>query len=241
MSAPNPHAPRGVWSMDTVLHEVPVGRPLLASWESKAHPAQVRLQAPLTDLRQAVGDLSGHAGDLGLEFLIDVEEPGRLTHHYNLVNYLTPIVNSIGAGSFRYVRARKRVGGGSTLRIFTTQEEADVPDDSWQHLEIMMRGSSAGRPWKEALIAALQNHGSGLLPPGEVAVVMAWATNPRRNWTNLWKTTADAMGPVLGYETGSREFSPNDDRITALDLHLHTDARLGHEVMVRLWWKSASR
>jgi hypothetical protein len=51
--------------------------------------------------------------------------------------------------------------------------------------------------------------------------------------TALWKPTGDAMGPVLGEY---RPFSPHDDRIVALSLHLNTDASIGHNVDIGMWW-----
>ncbi len=44
-----------LWRPGVTLRCIPVIQPLLASWERKAHPAQVRLQAYLADLKNALG------------------------------------------------------------------------------------------------------------------------------------------------------------------------------------------
>src|SRR5207302_10492818 len=53
--------------------------------------------------------------DLFLHMNIDVSDPKRLTHHYDLENYLTPLFSGDGStrGVFVHVGARKCVGGGS--------------------------------------------------------------------------------------------------------------------------------
>jgi hypothetical protein len=47
------------------------------------------------------------------------------------------------------------------------------------------------------------------------------------------------MGPVLGVVGAHNPFSPRDDRIVDLELHLNTDASIGHDVDVAMWWRSA--
>jgi hypothetical protein len=92
--------------------------------------------------------------------------------------------------------------------------------------------------WKEKLRTALAATAQQL-PPGEVEALMAWRCSPNRNWVNLWKPTGDAMGPILGEPDPRRPFRPNDDRITALGLHLNSDSSFGHAVAVGLWWRGA--
>ena len=68
-------------------------------------------------------------------------------------------------------------------------------------------------------------------------VHLAWRCSPARNWVSLWKPTGDAMGPVRGEY---RAFSPHGDRIVALYLHLNTDASIGHNVDIGMWWRDAA-
>ena len=47
------------------------------------------------------------------------------------------------------------------------------------------------------------------------------------------------MGPVLGEPNVTNPFSPNDDRIVTLGLHLNVDPEVGHDVDVAMRWRPA--
>src|SRR3712207_857979 len=101
------------WTTGEILNEVDGLEPRLASWDAKTHPAQVRLQAYLEDLQGRIGALPAGRTDLFLSMDIDIGDPVRLEHHYDLENYLTPVVARLGAARFTFASAVKRVGGGS--------------------------------------------------------------------------------------------------------------------------------
>lgn len=226
-----------LWQMDQVLREVRIATPLLACWESKTHPAQIRLQAHLSELKAQLGDLDSLGPHLGLEYHVDVEIEERLQRHYDLENYLTPIVAALGSHRFRHVAARKSIGTGSRLMLGSTKVKPFPPNSEWSHFNHKMSGSVQSKNWKADLREAINRAGVQAVEPGPVAVEMLWAVDPTRNWVNLWKPTGDAMGPILGYVGDANPFSPQDDRITVLGLHLHHDPHIGFDVDVSLWWK----
>jgi hypothetical protein len=71
-----------------------------------------------------------------------------------------------------------------------------------------------------------------------VEVQIAWACSAQRNWMNLWKPTADCMGPILGEQNPLRPFAPEDDRIIDLKFHRAVDNLLGNDVHIHMWWRA---
>lgn len=72
------------------------------------------------------------------------------------------------------------------------------------------------------------------LPPGPVAVELAFVVGPKRNWINLWKPTIDALGRLLGRTGPDQDWHPHDGRITELGLHRTVDDSAGHAVTVAI-------
>ena len=116
-------------------------------------------------------------------------------------------------------------------------EPSAGPDGSWQSFKCHPAGSISSSAWKKDLRARLEASGPAQLHPGPVEVQMAWQVAPPINWVNLWKSTGDAMGPVLGADDPSRPFQVNDDRITRLELHLDADRTAPIAPVVSVWWR----
>jgi hypothetical protein len=212
--------------------------PLLASWERKEHPAQVKLQSYLDSLASVLGSvLQGRTG-LFLHMDIDVQRPERLLHHYDLENYLTPVIHSLGHAHFSFVSATKYVGGGSQLIVGMAQPSREVMErEGWEQFHYRGWNGKDTRSDKNCLRAALAKEVAQPLPPGPVEAHLAWRCSSKRNWVNLWKRTGDVMGPVLGEPANQSGFNPNDDRIVALGLHPNPDEALGFLVDVGMWWR----
>lgn len=227
-----------LWKLADPLPSVSDFEPLLASWERSTHPAQVRLRSYLDDLARRVHPLP--AGGLALHLDVDVREAVRLTRHYDLENYLTPLVTRLDGRRFVHVSSHKRVGGGPSLQIGQAKV---VPPPSrtegWHQFSWAAGSGVQTRQWKERLRDALAKANPAPLPPGPVEVQLAWRCSPARNWVSLWKPTGDAMGPVLGSSDAQHPFNPADDRIVRLHFHLVVDASLGHQVHVAMWWRPA--
>lgn len=102
----------------------------------------------------------------------------------------------------------------------------------------MNAGSGADGPaWKQQLFDGLVADGATISPSGPMEVRLAWRCSKQRNWTNLWKLTGDAMGPVLGISNPAKPFNPDDDRIVDLQMHLNVDDAVGYDVDVGVWWR----
>jgi hypothetical protein len=228
-----------LWERGSVLKSIEVAQPLLASWNSNTDPAQIRLQAYLDDLQARLGVLPFARTDLYLNMDIDVRDPVRLSRHHDLENYLTPVVACLGAGRFSYVRATKRVGGGSQVSVGLAAP-ANTTIDGWNYFACAAGAGAQTPRWKTDLRHALVESNPPPLPPGPVAVQLAWRCSRQRNWVGLWKPTGDAMGPVLGEPRPDKPYNPADDRIVTLALHRNIDDTIGHDVNVGMWWRSES-
>ncbi len=217
--------------------------PTLASWDRHDHPSQRALSAFLDSLeplmRPALQQLASPAVlalDIGLPKGSQLTSGGR-----DLDNYLFPIVARFGAARFAAVFARKH-HGRSTIAIGPVQPAADEPPGHWAHGSALLTVSSVTAAWKQQLVAGLAaSTDVQLVPPGPVAVHLAFRVGPDRNWANLWKPAIDALGGVLGVDNPARPFDPRDDRITDLGLQQSIDPRIGHAVQVDVWWRSADQ
>lgn len=217
--------------------------PLLASWESKQHTAQIRLRSYLDDLRFKVGELPTDR-PLCLDLRVDVRDLVRLSRHYDVENYLTPLFGSswFNHRQFPLVHGTKCVGGGSSLTVSEIQTDSTATlGQPWHHVATNAGSSPTLKSWKQRLNDCLASSGVNQIPDGEsLEFHMAWRCSARRNWVGLWKPTGDALSPILGY-TGHNCFSPNDDRITSLTFHRFDDNSIGDDVYVGLWWKIVSQ
>ena len=215
-------------------------QPLLASWDRNDHPAQICLRRYLEGITSALTPLPKE-GDLYLELSVDVEIEERLSMHYDVENYLTPLFGSryLNQQRFAFVRGTKYVGGGSRIELGFATSANETMNNTDGESFTMNAGSGASTPeWKQRLHQALSESGCSPLPEGLVDVHLGWRCSSRRNWVNLWKPTGDTMGPVLGYYDPNHPFNPRDDRIVSLSLHRVTDDLLGDDVCVGMWWQT---
>ena len=226
------------WQPGEVLVLIDGISPLLASWNASTDPAQVRLKAYLDELEARARQIDLRGDGLSLDLVVDVEVESRLTRHYDLENYLTPIASRFGANRFVHAYALKRVGGGSSLRIGRAIPAAVSAEESWTSLAFDL-GRTSPDSAKKMLRDALLLAAPGLMPPGPVAVDISWRYGANRNWVAWWKPTGDSMGPVLGEPNPAQPFNPADDRIVELALHRDVDPSLGHDTHVAIAWRSA--
>lgn len=162
----------------------------------------------------------------------------RLACGHDVENYITPLVKKLGWRHFVYAAVTKRVGGGSSISIGPALRRSAVP--AWCGWSGRITGRIGSPEGKRSVRAALRAVVDTPLPPGPVAMHMAWRLSGSRNWVDLWKPTGDATGPVLGEPRyPEKEFHPNDDRITELTLHRVVDDDLG-AVDVGMWWARAN-
>ncbi len=205
-------------------------KPLLASWDAKTHPNQIRLQAYLDEVQQRVGELSHDRLFLHLE--VDVEQAKRLERHHDLENYLTPLVARLGREKFVLATATKFVGGGSRLTVGKAVAGAR-PDFAGLEFQCSCSSEDVKKEVRQRLLDQPP------LPSGPVEVWHAWRCPPQQNWVSLWKPTGDGMGPVLGEPYPDRPYYPNDDRIVSIAMHLTVDPALARNTReVGVCWRS---
>lgn len=213
--------------------------PLLASWEGKQHPAQLRLRSYLDDLHSKVGKLPSDR-PLCLSLRVDVCDSVKLSRHYDVENYLTPLFGKswFNHRQFPLVHGTKCVGGGSSLTIYEIHTESNATlSNGWHHVAVKAGSSPTQKSWKQRVNDFVAASGVNQISDGQsLEFHMAWRCSARRNWVGLWKPTGDALSPILGY-TGNNCFNPNDDRITSLTFHRFDDNSIGDDVYVGLWWR----
>jgi hypothetical protein len=64
-----------------------------------------------------------------------------------------------------------------------------------------------------------------------VRLEIAFVVGPAWNWLNLWKSTIDALVPLLGHSGFRHTWDPLDGRITELGMHLTVDKAARHVVI----------
>jgi hypothetical protein len=76
--------------------------------------------------------------------------------------------------------------------------------------------------------------GSEPLPDGPVILEASFVVGPNRNWLDLWWSTIDGLGPLLGQSPAQPQFHPRDGRIVDLGLHCAMDPDLDTDVVIGL-------
>jgi hypothetical protein len=231
-----------LWARGNVLLTLDDIVPHLACWEAKTHPEQIALQTYLDEVMDSLALLPPGGAGLFLHLDVGLVRPQKVLKGNDLENYLTPLFGGkrLDQSRFHLVSATKRVGIGSRLVVgWAIPRESDVDDTPWSHFACRSRIGETGADWKQDLHDRLAGTGPDILPDGAVEVEVAWRCEAKTasKWSNWWKPTGDAMGPVLGEPYAHQPFNPADDRIVSLAFHLITDPLLGKAVDVGMWWR----
>ena len=211
--------------------------PVLESWDSCAHPDQVRLRAFLDE----VADVACHSGvetNLALELQVGLPQSKPLmSGGGDLDNYLFPIARRLGTEKFDAVFGTKRHDSASTLAVSQARPVAahGEPD-----MVVRTTASASTRAWKQQVRVACAMAAPVEPLPGAIGIDIDFRLSPARNWSTVWKPAIDSLGPLLGEPKSSRPFTPNDDRIMRLGLHRSLDAALGWDIVLSVWWTAVS-
>lgn len=120
---------------------------------------------------------------LYLDLVVDVLDPSRLLRHYDLENYLTPIVSHLGWRRFVMVHAIKRVGGGSEVSIGRAESAVEGPmDPPWVQAAVDAGSGLSQTAWKERIRRVLLTRMHTQLPHG------------RSGWISLGDARPTAIG-----------------------------------------------
>jgi hypothetical protein len=229
------------WCPRTELAAIEDVLPLKASWEKSTHPSQVRLREYRHRIRELLVRTLDH-DCLYLDLQVGLPRSVNLLNGNDLENYLTPLFECgcLPASQFRLVTAEKSTGDSSRLTVGI----AGVAGASSEMIDCCHFSTSPittpfnDRDFKEELHKAIATCGHPALPNGEVELHVAWRCSlGRRSWFRLWKSTGDALGPILGAYQRKNQFDPKDDRITKLVFQLLPDESLRNRVQIGMWWR----
>lgn len=211
-------------------------QPRLASWDRAADPSQVGLAHFLAHVDEvAAAARRSIGGRLAVELIVGLAVGKDLTGGgRDLDNYLHPVAQRIGPARLAAVFGRKAHGPSSSA--VGPAEVAAA--EAGPRFTARITGSYGRAAWKETVHSRLLEAQVSPAGPGAVAMDIAIATGPNRNWANLWKPLIDAFGPILG-DDPRRRFHPHDDRVISLGLHHHQVDGIGHDVIIDVWWQNA--
>jgi hypothetical protein len=215
--------------------------PLKASWEKSTDPSQVRLRDYRQRVRESVISALSH-DCLYLNLRVGLPHTINLLNGNDLENYLTPLFECgcLPASQFRLVTAEKSSGDSSVLTVGVAEvSDSNTEMSDYCNFSICPTTTPANdRLFKEELHSAVAACGQSALPDGEVELHVAWrCALGRRSWFRLWKSTGDALGPILGAYKRKNQFDPRDDRITKLVFQFLPDESVGDRLQIGMWWR----
>lgn len=225
-----------------LLFAAPTGDPLrldvhprLASWNVAGHRDQVRLEAFLAAAERLIRPrLDRLADPLLLSLDVGLPPATPLLDHHDLDNYLFPLVSHLARQTgrrFVSAWATTQTSATSYVRVEQARQVHDRP--VFDHLyTVRTTASSQSSGFKQQIHDQLSS--ATLIPDGPVALQLAFIVGPKRNWTNLWKPTIDALDPILRPAAPRRSWNPRDGRVIELGLHCRIDAALGNDVIVTI-------
>jgi hypothetical protein len=209
--------------------------PRLANWNRSGDSGGARLTRALSYSDAAIDErLAACDGPVSLRFDVGLSRAVRLLDERDLDNYLLPLTAYLTDRSPQPVLSvwgGKRYAAETMLRIEPAMPRPE-PDDV-----VVLRATATGE--REEFKGRLRQQIHDLvphepLPDGPVTLELAFAVGGTRNWLDLWWSTIDGLGPMLGRSPAAPDWHPRDGRIVDLGLHLTVSAELGDDVVVAL-------
>jgi hypothetical protein len=216
-----------------IIKSISVDEPLVASWDAKSHPAHIKLTKHLEQIHDATGDLSVFSESLFLDYTIEVKEERRLTHQYDVENFLTPVAAKLGAKKFSLVNGRKVVGGRSRIAVGLV---SDTQLCSFMHSIHLHRNFDSDS--NKIALGSIVNTGFSESPMGAVQCRIHFQVGSNRNWLYLWEPAGDILGPILGQTLRQDRFDPCDYRIVDLSLSCDSETSLGNSIKIFYVWQT---
>jgi hypothetical protein len=222
--------------------------PRLSNWNRSGDSGEARLTRALSYSDASIDPLLAAAtGPIALRFDVGLPRAARLLDERDIDNYLHPLTAYLTERSPQRVASVwgcKRYAEETTLRV----ERARIPDgvdgaspagsgaDPGHDLVLTATASGSRDDFKAGFRRRVHEQvvGQAALPEGPVVMELAFVVGPARNWLDLWWSTLDALGPLLGQSPNEPEWHPRDGRIVDLGLHSTVDPDLGDEVLIGL-------
>jgi hypothetical protein len=253
------NTPRGlVTAMRPVFFQRPEGpaitlrtAPRLANWNRSGDSGGARLTRALSYSQEQIDPrLASGAAPIALRFDVGLPRAARLLDERDLDNYLLPLTAHLAGRSERpivSVWGCKRYSEETTLRIESARPRDGGADDGGAGagattIAVTLTATAGGdrdqfkASFRQEVhdLVAEQLKGEEPLPDGAVILELGFVVGPARNWLDLWWSTLDGLGPLLGQSPAEPEWHPRDGRIVDLGLHCTVDPDLGDQVVIGL-------
>jgi hypothetical protein len=229
--------------MQPVFYERPEGddvvtlrtAPRLANWNRSGDTGQARLTRALSFSDAQIDPrLAACQGPVAVRFDVGLPRSTRLLDERDLDNYLLPLTAYLADRAEHplvSVWGCKRYAEETTLRIAPAR-----PREADDGRTVVLGTSAVGDrdEFKAGFRQRIHDLAADLktLPDGPVTLEAAFVVGPNRDWLDLWWSTIDGLGPLLGQSPAEPEGRPRDGRIVDLGLHLSVDPDLGDDVLV---------
>jgi hypothetical protein len=238
--------------MEPVFFERPQGpsitlrsTPRLSNWNRSGETGAARLQRALGYSEHLTDPvLAACPGPVALRFDVGLPRAVRLLDERDLDNYLLPLTAQLGQRSphpIVSVWGCKRYADETSLRIeaATPRPPSDQPEDEVAMTlgaDVVGERDDFKAGFREEIhdLVASRLGASEPLPDGPVVLELGFVVGPDRNWLDLWWSTIDGLGPLLGQSPAHPRFHPRDGRIVDLGLHCTVDPALGTDVVIGL-------
>jgi hypothetical protein len=229
--------------------------PRLANWNRSGDTGGARLTRALAFTEHLTDPLLAAAdGPVALRFDVGLPRAARLLDERDLDNYLLPLTAHLAGRSPQpivSVWGCKRYADETSLRVEAARPRPDEPEGAVT-MTLRLHAAGARDDFKAAFrkeireLVAARLDGVEPLPDGPVVLEASFVVGPRRSWLDLWWSTIDGLGPLLGQSPAQPEFHPRDSRIIDLGLHCAVDPALDTEVVIALrarsgWLEPAPR
>jgi hypothetical protein len=220
--------------------------PRLANWNRSGDTGAARLTRALSYSEHLTDpQLAACTGPVALRFDVGLPRAAGLLNERDLDNYLLPLTAHLAGRSphpIVSVWGCKRYADETSLRVETARprpEQADADEDA---VALTLTTSAVGdrdtfkAGFRKEIHDLVADHlgGSEPLPDGPVILEASFVVGPARDWLDLWWSTIDGLGPLLGQSPTQPEFHPRDGRIVDLGLHRAVDPALGTDVVIGL-------
>ncbi len=210
--------------------------PRLSNWNRSGDSGGARLSRAMSYSQAQIDPaLASSGGPVALRFDVGLPRTTRLLEERDLDNYLLPLTADLAARSAQpivSVWGCKRYADTTTLRVETAKPRTGLDDA--QTFTVTAAGSRD--EFKADFRRQIRDHlvGQEQLPDGPVVLEIGYLIGPARNWLDLWWSTMDALGPLLGQSPAQPEFHSRDGRIADLGLHCSVEDDLGDDVVIAL-------
>ncbi len=216
--------------------------PRLANWNRSGDSGEARLTRALGYSGEQIDPrLAEFEGPVAVRFDVGLDRRTRLLDERDLDNYLLPLTAELAGRSPQpivSVWGGKRYAEETFLRLGPARPH---PEPAYERaLTLTATAAGVRDDFKAGFRQQVhdevreQVRSDGVLPDGPVILELAFVVGPERDWLDLWWSTLDGLGPLLGQSPTAPQWHPRDGRVVDLGLHRSVDPDLGDDVVIGL-------